>query len=123
MLPERTRSAHRQHGNGERGSAHHAPDPAWILLQLPLPCSVRLGGAGAAHRVASQLLPFCWPQGVAPHADLRGAPLHLEQFPTGRVQAGKVGSRDSNLTFFFLFFLNCHGRKERKIWQYPAPSK
>lgn len=82
----------REHGNGERGSACYSADTAGILLELSLPGSLRLGGAGAARRVAAQLLKVRRPRGVAPHADLRGAPLHLEKLPPGRLQAGKTPS-------------------------------
>lgn len=83
-------NAQTEDGNGGRGSASDTPDTTRFLFQLPLPCPVRLGGSAEARRFAAQLLSVRWLRRVAPHADLGGTALHLEQLPPGRLQAGET---------------------------------
>lgn len=82
-------NAQTEDGNGGRGSARDTPDTTRFLFQLPLPCPVRLGGSAEARRFAAQLSVRRLRR-VAPHADLGGTALHLEQLPPGRLQAGKL---------------------------------
>lgn len=85
-----TEPTKRENGKCQRRPARNTPDSAWLLLQLSLSGSVRLRGAGEARRDAAQPVALRRVRRVAPHADIRGAALHLEQLPAGRKQTGET---------------------------------